>query len=599
MARYLGYTCVESGDLTVRDNQLYLKTLDGLQRVYLVVCKQPSHLMDPLHLPGSGLAGIPGLVQAARSGSVAMVNRLGSGVVQNHALAPFSRTLFRSVLGEEPLLEDVPTVWLGDAGRRRDILAEAGRWAFVEATARNDPGEPSAMLDAAAMSAPARRSLEERLAREGHRWVAVEPVRLATTPSLEDKGLVATPYAVRIYLVASEHGYQVLPGGLVRLAGAPSGATLPNGFGSKDLWITSAAPEPPVPSILGTTMREVHLRRTGRDLLSRTADNLFWLGRYAERAEGTMRVLRAVLTRFLEDGRPDSNPEVLRRLLLLLLRKGPALPKTSQQPGWDGVEALVGILMFDARAYGLRESLDDLHRTATLVRDQISHDAWRMLNTLHVDRRWRQPRAGTLAWPALELLDEGIRALNAFSGTEAENMTRNYAWRFLDMGRRIERAGQLVQFTRELILGGAVPESDGSLRLLLELGDSFMTYRSRYLMTPLTAPVLDLLFLDETNPRGVAFQLRELEAHVAMLPSDGPHRSPGQRLILKLLTAVRLAEVGELCAADEDGRMTRLEQLLDEIIANLPKLSDVISRSYFAHAEAPVATMAMRRREEP
>jgi uncharacterized alpha-E superfamily protein len=177
-------------------------------------------------------------------------------------------------------------------------------------------------------------------------------------------------------------------------------------------------------------------------------------------------------------------------------------------------------------------------------------------------------------------------------------MTRNFAWRFLEMGRRIERAGQLVELTRELTLGGA-PESDGSLRLLLELGDSFMTYRSRYLMTPLTAPVLDLLFLDETNPRGVAFQLRELDAHVAMLPSDGPHRSPGQRLILKLLTAVRLAEVGDLCAAGEDGRMTRLEQLLDELVADLPKLSDVISRSYFAHAEAPVATMAMRRREEP
>ena len=301
-------------------------------------------------------------------------------------------------------------------------------------------------------------------------------------------------------------------------------------------------------------MREVHLRRTGRDLLSRTADNLFWLGRYGERAEGTMRLLRSVLSRFLEDGRPDSNPEVLQRLLQLQLQNGADADAEPPEPGWGGVEELVRTLMHDQRSYALRDSLEQLHRTATLVRDQISHDAWRMLNALHVDRRWRQPKGAGLAWPMLELLDEGIRALNAFSGTEAENMTRNYAWRFLEIGRRIERARQLAEFTRALVCAGPEPENDGSLRLLLELGDSFMTYRSRYLMTPLTAPVLDLLLLDETNPRGIAFQLARLDAHFELLPSEGPHRSPGQRLILKLLTAVRLAEVEELCERNEDGR---------------------------------------------
>jgi uncharacterized alpha-E superfamily protein len=255
--------------------------------------------------------------------------------------------------------------------------------------------------------------------------------------------------------------------------------------------------------------------------------------------------------------------------------------------------------MFGPQGHGLRDSLDRMQRAATLVRDQISDDAWRMLNTLHVDRRWRRPAPTAPAWPALELLDDGIRALNAFLGTEAENMTRNYAWRFLQIGRRIERAWHLARLTRELVLGGPSPEDAGSLRLMLELGDSFMTYRSRYLMTPLGAPVLDLLLLDESNPRGVAFQLRELDAHLALLPSDGPHRSPGQRLVLKLLTAVRLAEVDDLCRTDADGRMGRLEQLLDEIAAGLPRLSDLIGRSYFAHAETPVVTLAMRRRHEP
>jgi uncharacterized alpha-E superfamily protein len=178
-------------------------------------------------------------------------------------------------------------------------------------------------------------------------------------------------------------------------------------------------------------------------------------------------------------------------------------------------------------------------------------------------------------------------------------MTRNYAWRFLQIGRPIERASHLVLLTRELALGGPSPDDAGSLWLLLELGDSFMTYRSRYLTTPLAAPVLDLLLLDETNPRGVAFQLRELDAHVALLPSDGPHRNPGQRLVLKLLTTVRLAEAGDLCEPGADGRMDRLARFLDEIAAGLPELSDLIARSYFAHAAAPVVTLAMRSLQEP
>jgi uncharacterized alpha-E superfamily protein len=157
----------------------------------------------------------------------------------------------------------------------------------------------------------------------------------------------------------------------------------------------------------------------------------------------------------------------------------------------------------------------------------------------------------------------------------------------------------LARLTRELVLGGPSPDEAGSLRLLLELGDSFMTYRSRYLTTPLAAPVLDLLLLDETNPRGAAFQLRELDAHVALLPSEGPHRNPGQRLVLKLLTAVRLAEVGDLCEPGADGRMDRLAQFLDELAAGLPQLSDLIARSYFAHAPAPVVTLATRRLQEP
>jgi uncharacterized alpha-E superfamily protein len=346
-------------------------------------------------------------------------------------------------------------------------------------------------------------------------------------------------------------------------------------------------------------MAEVHLRRTGRDLLSRTADNLFWLGRYAERTEGTMRLLRAVLARILEDSRPEAQPALLQRLMDIALSKGPALPAADRATRpLRSLEDQIGVVLYQpGRPFGIRNCLDDVHRTATLARDQISHDAWRMLNALHIDRRWREPKGRIIAAQAMELLDEGVRYLNAFSGTEAENMTRNFAWRFLGMGRRLERASHLVDLTRGLVMQSRDPEADGSLRLLLELGDSFMTYRSRYVMTPLLAPVLDLLLLDETNPRSLAFQLVEIDSHFAHLPNEGPHRSAEQRLVLRLLTELRLADVGSLLEPTQDGKTSALDGLLKRTAAAMPELSEIIARNHFAHAETPIVTLAMRRRD--
>ncbi|MFO1039329.1 MAG: circularly permuted type 2 ATP-grasp protein [Geminicoccaceae bacterium] len=594
LARYLGYTLCEADDLTVRDNQVYLKTLDGLQRVDLILRKLAGRGTDPLHLPGGGTLGVAGLVQAIRAGRVAIANGLGSGLAQHRALAPFSRELCRHVLGEDLALPDAEAWWMGDARQRDAAVARLREVEIGPVMARNDPGEVTPRLVGASLTGPARARFLERLEREGPRLVAQMPVQLATTPAYESGLLRPVPWAVRTYVARVGDDWAVLPGGLVRMAGAGSAAALPNGFGSKDLWVTDETPEASITSILRTTMQEVRLRRAGRDLLSRTADNLFWLGRYAERAEGSMRLLRSILVRLLEDRMPEATPVLLRRLLDIELHRDERELDSSR------LDELVRIHMLEPdRAYGLRESLDHVHRTATLVRDQINHDAWRMLNALHIDRRWRQPRRPLVAGPAIELLDEGIRVLNAFSGTEAENMTRNFAWRFLGMGRRLERAAHLVDLVHGLVLDSADPEADGSLRLLLELGDSFMTYRSRYVMTPLVAPVLDLLLLDETNPRSLAFQLMELEGHLRHLPGEGPHRSQEQRVVLRLLTDIRLADLDDLSKRDEEGNLPSLQALLDHLRAGLPEVSNLIATSHFAHAETPVVTLAALRRETP
>lgn len=600
LARYLGFTLVESADLTVRDNAVFLKTLDGLQRVAVILRKIPSRHCDPLQLPGNVPFGVAGLVQAARTGGVRIANALGAGLLHNRALAPFARALCRRLLGEELRLEDAPTLWLGDPTMREQALGRLAQLRIGRINQRSDPGETGPSIEGATLAGERLARFKEQLRHDGHQLIAQEPIALATTPSFDGKGLVPTPFAIRTYVAATESGYHVLPGGLVRLAGAPSTVSLPNGFGSKDLWVVGDAPEPAQPSLLRGHMAEVHLRRTGADLLSRTADNLFWLGRYTERAEGTMRILRSVLARLLDDAGADAEPALLQRLVGIALRKGG--PEQAQgSAGWPmaTLEQRLAALMYQPdRLYGLRESLDNVHRTATLVRDQISHDAWRTLNALHIDRRWRQPPTRLLPGPALDLLDDGIRFLGAFNGTEAENMTRNFAWRFLEMGRRLERSSHLVDLVGELALGSHEPEGDGSLRVLLELGDSFMTYRSRYVMTPMLAPVIDLLLLDETNPRSLAFQLAEIDHHFAQLPSEGPHRSAEQRLVLRLLTDLRLADIAGLLQRNGGGRL-ELADLLGRTAAALPELSDIIARAHFAHVETPLVTLALHRQEEP
>ncbi|WP_157505517.1 circularly permuted type 2 ATP-grasp protein [Geminicoccus roseus] len=609
LARYLGYTLAQTADLTVRDERLFLKTLDGLQRVDLLLRQIDGFACDPLEVPGSHGLGIAGLVRAVRSGGVQVVNRLGSGLVQNRVLAPFMNELTRRLTGADLLIQDAPAMWLGDPAARDRLFAEPDRWRVEVATARNDPGDAAASIDPAKLSDRQLDELRTRLERHGHRYMALAPVPLATIPAFaealagDDPGqprLQPRHFAMRVYASLGADGtWRVLPGALLRFAGGSETVGLPNGFGAGDLWVLTDKADVAQGSILQPSLNATHLRRTGRDLLSRTADNLFWLGRYAERSESLIRSLRAVLVRRIDDTRPGSDPAVLGRLLKVLENRG-AVARFHPSPVMDEdqVDAGLAASIFDpGHRHGLRETLAEVHRTATLVRDQISHDAWRLLSALHQDRAWRTRPGRVIEWQTTELLDVGLRQLTAFAGTEAENMTRNYAWRFIEMGRRIERAINLVDLLRGLVVGNHDIGTTGVLPLLLELGDSSMTYRSRYLTRPLLLPVLDLLLLDETNPRSIAWQLERVAAHVERLPKadETAHRGPDRRLALKMATDVRIAEIALLATGDEP--LPALDLLLESLEHSLPDLSDLIGRTYFAHTEH-VLTLTARSRNQ-
>jgi uncharacterized alpha-E superfamily protein len=375
------------------------------------------------------------------------------------------------------------------------------------------------------------------------------------------------------------------------------------GGGSKDTWVLSPGPVSHF-SLLRPDDAPVELTRGGHDLPSRMADNLYWLGRYAERAEGMTRLLRSVLLRMTEAQRPADVPE-LPTLLKVVTSQSECLP------GFIGGGAAARLaapeeellaVIHDARRPGsLVSVLAALARLAGVVRDRISVDMSRVLVELDKarlgaselpsgsDRRANRRRANDdprALGDELALLDRTVLTLAAFGGLAMESVTRGHGWRFLDIGRKLERSLHTAGLLSNTLTDSA--EQDGQvLEALLEIADSVMTYRRRYQGKLQVAPVVDLLLADETNPRSVAFQLAALAEDVEHLPRDTtkPCRSPEQRLVLASLTALRLADVTQLSQADDQGGRPQLMALLGQITDSLNHLSNAITQTYFGHLE--------------
>jgi len=599
LARYLGYTLAEGGDLTVRDSRVYLKSVDGLKPVDLILRRVDSEDCDPLELRADSVLGVAGLLQATRAGTVTVANALGSGLAETKAMLAFLPGLCRRMLGEDLRIPNISTWWCGDAQVRDHVLANLDRLSIDSAFKRRTLlARTTSAVPGASLSPADRLAIIDQITTRGDDYVGQELVSLSTTPVWTKEGLQPRPMTLRVFLAATkDDDFVVMPGGLTRVSGSSDARAIAlfRGEGTKDTWVIADEPVNTSFTLLRSPLSHVKPKRTGKDLPSRAADNLFWLGRYAERTEDTMRVLRSVVHRLTEDASPVDSVAAMKRVLRVLFEKSQMAPPVAGKGSTptETLEKQLSVLMFDpVCAYGLQETLSHLHRTAGLVRDRLSLDAWRTLSRFHTKVTLHAYQTESPTHPielgdTLAMLDDSIRMLAAFSGMEMENMTRNHGWRFLGMGRRLERAQHLVGLLRSLLARGS-PEEDGSLVLLLELADSIMTYRSRYLTTPMLPPVIDLLLLDETNPRSVAFQVAALVDHVEQLPRDMDEnvRSPEQRLVLSLLTEVRLAEIAPLCDEDSEGRRGALESLLNAVGTALPQLSELITRDYFSHAEA-------------
>ena len=583
LANYLDYTLVEADDITVHDGGVWLKTVGGLQPVGVILRRVDDVFCDPLELQAESVLGIPGLLQAVRNGRVAVANPLGSGVLENAGLPAFLPRLAKVLLGQDLRLDCVPTWWCGDPAARAYVLDRLDRLVIKPTFA--DPATPAVF--GARLSQAGRDRLAEQIRAQPYAFVGQEQVALSTAPVFTGERLEPRPMVLRSFLVRRDDGYVAMPGGLTRVAAEPDGLVVSGQAGglSKDTWILASEPESQ-DSLVPAADRPVPMPRTAHELPSSLADNLFWLGRYVERTAGGARVFREVLQRVLDTEGPRYTAALSAFLSACTHR-----PVTSLRfIGRGGTRRLAVAeqellaTMLDADQPGsLRFHLNALLRTGQATRDRLSQDAWRAVNRL--DRELTEVHSLSSMVESLEGLIIGLAAIN---GLNTESLVRGHAFRFMEIGRRLERALYTLTLLRTSC---ELPRETEPVvwEMVLAMTDSLMTYRHRYASSIQAAVVLDLLLLDETNPRSVGYQLVQIQEQVAGLPhqSRPPHRGPEDRLALETLTALRVVDLDCTSRSDWDpGTDETVSRTFADLSTRLLTLSTLLSRDYFSHVEA-------------
>ena len=586
LARYLGYMLVEGQDLAVRDDKVLLKTLSGLERVDVILRRVDDDFCDPLELRNDSMLGVPGLVEALRAGNVVVANALGCGLLQSPAFMAFLPGLCREVLGEELALPSLATWWCGQKSAREHVLENLEKLivkpAFRTRLREIDPDR--------SMTARERDALRRHIEFDPDLFVGQERIEYSTAPSWDGRGLVPRPVGLRVFVVASGDGYRVMPGGLTRVSPEAGGrfVSMQRGGSSKDTWVISELPVEET-TLLHRSGENIELRRTGNNLPSRLADNFFWLGRYCERADATARFLRSALLRFSPERNSGAMP-LITPLLQSLEARGqlPGIMEDEElQQNPEAFEAELMAAIFDpARPGSLRSTVENLVRLAIQVRDRTSNDMWRVISRLNDRFALPATRSVVLAGDAVGVLNDTLQSLAAFHGLARENMTRAQAWRFIDMGLRIERAVYLSTLLHSA-LRSSDPENPSALEAILEVADSSITYRSRYSLLPHISAVFDLVLLDDKNPRSVLFQINQLVQHFDHLPRERevPEADSAEGILAGCQARLQLADMRELANRDNSSRAGGVADAILETLRDLPRLSDAIAASYFAHSD--------------
>jgi uncharacterized circularly permuted ATP-grasp superfamily protein/uncharacterized alpha-E superfamily protein len=576
LARQLGYPLVEGGDLTVRDATVYLKTLSGLRRVHAIMRRLDDDFCDPLELRTDSALGVPGLLEAVRQGRVLVANALGSGVLESPGLLGFLPKISQYLFGEELILPSIATWWCGEAPVLEQALEKLPELLIKPAF----PSQSFAPVFGRDLSEEERQALAERMRARPYAYVAQELAQLSQAPiwQADDARLQPRAIGMRVYAVASNSGYRVLPGGLTRVAADADAevVSMQRGGASKDTWVLGERAPSGEQWKAQRTIGVHDLVRLDPYLPSRVVENLFWFGRYCERCDDSARLLRIMLARYVDGDDPQALQAAVDLGESLML-----LPEEGELP-----ERLLAALLGEDWSFSLRANLQRLQWAASQVRGKLSRENWQALVELQreaVELDTEEPDFGEL----LDFLNRLVMSLAALSGFALDDMTRDEGWRFLMIGRRIERL-QFLSSSLAAFLRGTAAADQAGLEWLLELGNSSITYRSRYLAVPQLIPVLDLLLLDEQNPHAVLFQLKLVTRTLKRLNDDfGVPREVGlPKLVARLanfdLGCLENPLFGE---ASVRAALEGLADLLQEISDASSQVSDRLALRHFAHVD--------------
>ncbi len=567
LARYLGFLLVEGADLAALEDKVYIRTIGGLKRIDALWRRLDPRFLDPLAFDTHSQIGVPGLIDAYAAGNVVLSNAPGVGVLEATAWNAFLPQLSTRLTGADLTLPNIATWWCGQPSERERVEEDLTNLQIAPAFGGGTLGLPAdAPVTGSDLSPDQRAALLADMARRPQDYVGQEVVRLSTMPVVAGDTLVARPFTLRVFAARGADGsWTVLPGGFARIGEHPDprAAVMGEGSWSADVVVHGRVPVAPI-SLLPAPDSH-HVRRNPGTLPSRVADNFYWLGRYLERGEALLAIIRVMLGNSIDaDGGAALGPDTVGRLANLVATSGaaPAPPSLTRadlrQMARTAMEAGDGW-----------QSVAEINRQARRVgegsRDRLSADMVRLLDAPFPTHRGMLDRAGSLQ-----------RRYAAIAGLSAEHMSRTAAWRFHDLGRRVERAAAIARAVRTFGMPGA---SLDDLSTLLDLADSQISYRQRYLTGLARVPVIDLVVLDPGNPRALAFQVERICEHLAALPTlnDDGMAEPQQTQATELKAMVSIAQAATL----DWETLSRIEQ-------HLAGLSDAIARRYFLQGAEPL-----------
>ena len=579
LSSLLGFPLVEGADLVVRDGHLWQRSLGTLVRVDVVLRRVDASYCDPLELRPDSQLGVPGLVEASRLGTVSVVNGLGAGVLENPALFPYLPRLSEVLLGQPLALPSAQTWWCGDETSRSHVLANLESL-VIKPVSRSTTGNSIFGWN---LTSRRRAELARRISADPTAWVGQEAVHPSTAPGAGPRGLVARPVTLRTFAVADNGTYRLLPGGLGRAAGATAspGSATRTGPQAKDVWVMSGAgAAAAAPEITPPYLARGHVDPA---VSPRVAESLFWLGRYAERAEDVSRLVAVTDDRWREvhaqvEPAVPAAAEILVQALVDVTAAWP-LPSGAGTDPHATVRAVIGHVQ---RPGTLAHDVSRVRELASASRDQLSTDTWAVFR----DIDGLLARVGNGAYPDADVAGtmNAVRAaLMAFAGLAAESMVRDAGWHAMDAGRRIERALQVARLLRST-LADELPSSVATLveESTLIASESIITHRRRYPAQSGTDTVLELLLADRDNPRSLAFQLDRLAVSVRLISPAAARQEEFEARVVGVSARLRAVDCASLATA-ADGHRRGLTAFLDSVVHDLHQLAAAIEKAHFAH----------------